>query len=1096
MPLCGVPHKGTQGPASNAAAGESGKLTLLHNRLMRRFTDAIVATVGEFSADRILTFIKSLEPQNKIMAMARWLNENRDHSEAFRVAEQALDLILGEISRSPSLRDLREIAEVLPHLKDQRQREALCRRIEVQVDLISHHGTNEEYCRLMLLIYLVRFETDPAATELSLIDLFGSIAAVDDVSVRTTCWTWMLFQISRISDRARLESDTGLIVEVEEKLSQSIHQLLGSTAYHFRAARGAISALAQTSPTRALDLVGRLNTEESRDLGHEELVRRIVTKSADRAAVQVIGQAIVSIKLDDIRNRAVLGVLRMFMRSKDREVLSLVVAELPSLPDSIRVASARLQALTLMLQIRCTVGIGADEEVTYLEEIEQCWSDVLTDNVRVELGYWIASELSSVSPAAAKAWISRTIEFSKARQITSESICDALLTTVSLAAQVLPSLEDASGSGFQRLVSTVQMVPSVELQVQIWTKLAIRSHFVKRYSMSTKVVEEYLKPLLNQSYSGNELVRDSLLAFSAPALYLVHPASALQAVSSMDADFYRDLARVNICEVVLRQWPIGEPFDAPDDHEYKIDGPAVADILAVLRDVTRDSMIYSLVQSVTASLGGYTNQNRIPRTSAQNSLISLQEVIEARLPDKKNIAHEGFLVVCLAHVMRARHLISRGNVVSGHWAPLYGRARAISNIADRVVVSAIVGVCGTESRGKIELGDWIGDVRRDLCAIPSDADRADRYDWVAKIVRDVDKAACRQLLSDGIRLVAKLPETDDIIRRQRSLLDLANSLDSRLVDEMIETCDSDEARRKRFRDEKVRHERMAALTKSPGPSEVSNMMDQELVDACSENLGRLAAGRLAILAVEDLEALHRRASSLPIGLAGPIWKLIYESALRKRGRDRSDIFAAKLFDATCKSSEIVCGLVGHLFSGDDRRRTLRSGIVRDGERDLFLELLVTWARRNEGQMIRISDPYFGPEDMEIIKEIYLATRDTKFRVITSKEHLRKRNVEDVSEEFCDVWRQICDEPLPQIEIAVVGLGAEGKHPIHERWIVSNIAGLRLGTSARSMGSLRTSEISSLDSEEARARSAEIDGFVEGDVREIAGNRISLARFSL
>ena len=879
---------GIQGTLPSQSSGEPAKLTLLHSRLMRRFTDAIVTTVEEFSADKIVAFIKPLEPSNKIMVMARWLNENREHPEAFKMAEQALDMILGEVTRSPSLSDLREIGEVLPYLRDEGQRDTLCRRIEVQVDLISHHGTNEEYCHLMLLIYRVRFESDAAATELALIDLFGEIASMDDVSVRTTCWTWMLFHISQIADRAKLESDTGLIGEVEEKLSQAIRQLLESTAYHFRAARAAISALAQTSPARALALVKQLNTEDSRDLGYEELVRRAVVTPTNREALEVIRQAIVSIRLDDIRNRTILAALRVLARRPDPRSSTFVADVLRAIPESIRVSSARFQALTLMFRIRYSVGVSADEEAQQLTEIEQCWGEILTDNVKVELGYWIASELSTTLPNVSKEWIRRTMEFSKTRQIASESVSEALRTTVSLAAQVLPQLEDPSGNSFQRLVALVQMVQSIELQLHIWVKLAVRSHFANRKLLLASIVNDYIKPLLERNYKGNELVRDSLVAFASPALYLAHPASALQAISTIGADLYRDMARANICDVLLRQWPIGEPFEAPDDHVYKIDRFVVADVLAVVKDVTRDWLIHSIVQAVTESLRGDANRHRIPRTSAQNSLVSLQETVEARLPDKKNIAHEGFLLVCLAYIMKARHSVSQGKVAKGQWGQLYARARAIANIADRVVVSAIVGVCGTISKGKDELGLWKKDVREDLCAIPSDPDRADRYDWVAKIVRDVDKQACRDLLSDGIRLVARLPETDDIIRRQRSLLDLASSVDIRLVDEMIEACDKDEARRKRFREEKARHEKIAALTKSPGPSEVNSMMDQELVDACAENLGRLAAGRLAVLAVEDLEALHRRASLISIGVAGSIWKLVYESALRKRSRDRDD----------------------------------------------------------------------------------------------------------------------------------------------------------------------------------------------------------------
>lgn len=117
--------------------------------------------------------------------------------------------------------------------------------------------------------------------------------------------------------------------------------------------------------------------------------------------------------------------------------------------------------------------------------------------------------------------------------------------------------------------------------------------------------------------------------------------------------------------------------------------------------------------------------------------------------------------------------------------------------------------------------------------------------------------------------------------------------------------------------------------------------------------------------------------------------------------------------------------------------------------------------------------------------------------MTSKEHIRKKKLADVAEAFEDAWRQISDESMPKIEIAVIGIGTEGKHPIHDRWIVCEKSGLRLGTSAHSMGNLRTSEVSDMNSVDLLSEACrEIDLYMDRAPREFAGDRLNVAKYSL
>ena len=602
--------------------------------------------------------------------------------------------------------------------------------------------------------------------------------------------------------------------------------------------------------------------------------------------------------------------------------------------------------------------------------------------------------------------------------------------------------------------------------------------------------------MLNQSYPNNEFFLDSMITNCAPLLYLVHPATATLAISKIGCKIQKETALVDICVVLLRRSPIGEPFDTRGTFEFPISQSTVIDILSVLGDIRTDSAISSVVEDLSASIGAECNKSSIPRTAALNYLATLQELVKKKLPDQNNIRHDGYLIGCTAYILRSRAKVSSNSVQKSEWRSLFQQARNIFNVSDRVVVTAMVGSCAVTSKASSEMTEWIKDIRTDLAKIPSDQDRVDRHDWVARIVGSVDKAACKALVTDALNLVVQLPETDDILKRQRSLLDLANTLDPKLGEQLIALNDTDEARKERLKIERVRQEHKLTLARNPGAEEVGKLSDHELASVCRDNLARLNASRITPRSIRDFHRFHTRASKMPIHSASAVWHFVIESSLRKRKSDKTPEFAQQLFDATCKASEVVFGLIGKISAGTAQSKTLEAGIIRNGDRQAFIESIITWAKHQGDQIIRISDPYFGPDDIDLIKVISSSALNAKFRILTSKEHIKKKNIADVAEAFESTWQDISDDLIPETTVVVIGLGSTGKHPIHDRWLVSDISGLRLGTSANSMGGLRTSEVSELSPNEASSRVAEIDGFILSPPREIHGERVSVAKYSL
>jgi len=129
-----------------------------------------------------------------------------------------------------------------------------------------------------------------------------------------------------------------------------------------------------------------------------------------------------------------------------------------------------------------------------------------------------------------------------------------------------------------------------------------------------------------------------------------------------------------------------------------------------------------------------------------------------------------------------------------------------------------------------------------------------------------------------------------------------------------------------------------------------------------------------------------------------------------------------------------------------------NGLVRAGEREKAMALLKDWAAKASG-FIKITDPYFGLEELEFIKMIRSVNARIPVSILTSRKHQQDISVQQPWDDaYQSHWRMaISDVEAGEVTIVVVGKGPLGEHPIHDRWWLSEKDGLRIGTSANALG---------------------------------------------
>ena len=123
------------------------------------------------------------------------------------------------------------------------------------------------------------------------------------------------------------------------------------------------------------------------------------------------------------------------------------------------------------------------------------------------------------------------------------------------------------------------------------------------------------------------------------------------------------------------------------------------------------------------------------------------------------------------------------------------------------------------------------------------------------------------------------------------------------------------------------------------------------------------------------------------------------------------------------------------------------------------------------------DPYFTLDSLDLLKVIRTEKATCDVHILSSKKEQGLSTGIPFEEAFRSHWRtSISDQDPGPTSITLMSTRNSRKFPIHDRWLLTQNGGLRLGTSTNSLGLLRLSEVSELTPEEAREREGEIDKF--------------------
>jgi len=341
---------------------------------------------------------------------------------------------------------------------------------------------------------------------------------------------------------------------------------------------------------------------------------------------------------------------------------------------------------------------------------------------------------------------------------------------------------------------------------------------------------------------------------------------------------------------------------------------------------------------------------------------------------------------------------------------------------------------------------------------------------------------------------------------QRDLIDIAYRLDPEYAAFLASSMDDDPARI-----EVKRQVRILEAKKRMQNASSPHMAEKLSVDAYAKaawmSLGALNSGRMSHVHLEHTREFLLTAAKHPLEETYPILAWIIENAIRRFATtDLAKTHLRSVYYATLLGVELTGKMA--LRSSDQTRRAKdyvgrsiesSSSIINPGTREATLNLFRDWFENEVKDYLIIADPFFGPEDLEILNLLNAVNPGVRVGILTSRKRHKDREIRTSWEDaYRDYWLlKVSDQQPPFTEIVIVGTQRKHESPIHDRWLLTNGGGLRIGTSINSLGVTKISEISKLSPEEAALREAEVNQYIQlPRKQELEGDRLLYTLFNL
>lgn len=1057
---------------------------------------------GRLGAQEVRTTVDGIgEVAGKLAILRAWCVLNAEHTEAGQIAQYSLDTALQSTGYTIDASVLADLSSPIRDDPDSEQRQQLISAFDALSLTAARLGPSIKYVEFQLNLAAAEAVDRISACEARLGRVFDYITHIEDLPSKAEAFGSFLGGVEVLDapdgNTAKSKFEKSCIDEIET----IVLRLTEATADHYLAFKGLTCALSTRYLDKALEYTRLVNMQARRDRILADVVGKLVHRTAAEIDPYQLRRTIDHIDGRYWKDRALQAVMERFENAtsvSESVVNDLIpiIHDLVSIDDSVIACRALVRAFNLL--IRHPSSTRDETSALLWNQITERWSNIDVGWVRIDVGFGLANDLAGTCTEYAAMVLKETEELKEKWQVSAYEPASAYVSCIRLVIRafrgLLPRKLDTA-TDIKRMVSLIDVLPSYGERAILWADLCMRCSLANRQDLCQMIVAKYLGPILDKIPAQDAAYRASVLISAAPALYLVHPASCLDTLQTLSRE-HRDLAIRAIIQFNLHKRVPSDAKDSSPDIHSTVSYDTLIEVVNLLKHIGTDWMIEVVAEDIADLLDSEKNKNSLNNPQRESIAAQIEGIAETNLPMKGQIEHPGWQIMTIARALHIRRAKDK------EWEFLIARADALSNVADQAYVLNAIALC-LPARMGAQRSALLQRAMELVGQIPSITDKIDRYVGFAEDLADIDKTRCRSLLAAASDV---FPRTVDELRDEHNqLVDIAFRIDESFAAGLIDRLDDDSAKKAAQAQLSLLKVRREVFDDIAAAHTVDKINPRDLAKLGWMFVRALGGRRLQTFPPSEIRDYLDAAAEQPLRRAYSTLIWYVENAVERFSEtDHAIAFLRPMFDSCVVGAQLAGQVAGksltRLRGIKDRAAELSLGhakIITPRSREQAIGIISDWLERNLGDFVKITDPYFGPSDLEWLQIIRSAKSITRITIMTSRQKQPRLNHgEELEERYVAEWKRRFDQKPPRTEIAVIGGERTLQSPIHDRWIITDSAGLRIGTSLNSLGIDKDSDISELSPEESEDRLAQIDQYLNGEIMEFKGERLRLSTFRL
>jgi len=639
---------------------------------------------------------------------------------------------------------------------------------------------------------------------------------------------------------------------------------------------------------------------------------------------------------------------------------------------------------------------------------------------------------------------------------------------------------------FTDIVGRIKDINESEDSLELFTRLGFICYLNNLHSLANKIYNNVFESL-------NVIIKKEPIHEYLNSLTFVYLYNQSFVLSNSDllTNIAKEELYFDLCNFYLFKQ---NPFDVYDSKNSSFDCnfTDISNCLLSLEKISFDSNIYGIIEKISKLS---SNKNLKLQPLQTNEITDkISNIIESKLPDKNNIRHEGYKITSK---IRFQKFYKRYNLEI-----IKSEIDNITNLSDKIFVKSIlIEEFSSFKNPSFTKESIFNEILEDFKLISNNYEFINRVNDLSEIMyKFPNNKKWKDLVSSAFDLSVNLENKINSVKYQNRIIDTIYKLDDELAKSLV-AKGIDDSRKTISNLIKTNYENLKDV-KTLGQK--SELLDDKVnidnyIKSLSENLMDVNSNLVKARKISDLKSVLITASKLPLDKSLIIYDYYFKNvASANYSKEELEKTLTTLYnniDSIFKSDTIINSIgkikeSRYVNISDDILFTENNVIIKGTERHKAIEMFKHFVIEESNEFLYIIDPYFSPKDVEFLYTIHKCDKDVEIKVLCC-EYFEQ-------EEIMNEWKKITKDEMDNCEIIFTYFKSNSEKPLHDRYLLSEGGGLRLGTSIKSIGSsMKFSEISRMSRVEVdKLLHEELNGFISGKKKEVNGEKLDRRTFSL